>query len=117
MKELVDYARIIYSNPLNEKTIIEVIYEDRFYYENMEVSLGEYYQDVILEKKENGVIIFQGKKIRETIQKKNEEFKKSEEKVWECRNCGHLHTGENAPDVCPVCNHPQAYFEVHAENY
>ena len=73
MKELVDYARIIYSNPLNEKTIIEVIYEDRFYYENMEVSLGEYYQDVILEKKENGVIIFQGKKIRETIQKKNEE--------------------------------------------
>ena len=73
MKELVDYARIIYSNPLNEKTIIEVIYEDQFSYENMGVSLGEYYQDVILEKKENGVIIFQGKKIRETIQKKNGE--------------------------------------------
>ena len=46
-----------------------------------------------------------------------EVFKKSEEKVWECRNCGHLHTGENAPEVCPVCYHPQAYFEVHAENY
>mgnify|MGYP002509130549 CR=1 FL=1 len=47
----------------------------------------------------------------------NEVFKKSEEKVWECRNCGHLHTGENAPEVCPVCYHPQAYFEVHNENY
>ena len=72
MKELVDYARIIYPNPLNEKTIIEVIYEDQFSYENMGGNLGEYYQDVILEKKENGVIIFQGKKIRETIQKKGE---------------------------------------------
>jgi len=37
--------------------------------------------------------------------------------VWECRNCGHIVVGEKAPDVCPVCNHPQAYFEVHAENY
>lgn len=46
-----------------------------------------------------------------------EVFKKNEEKVWECRNCGHLHTGENAPEVCPVCFHPQAYFEVHQENY
>ena len=46
-----------------------------------------------------------------------EVFKKNEEKVWECRNCGHLHTGENAPEVCPVCYHSQAYFEVHAENY
>ena len=47
----------------------------------------------------------------------NEVFKKGEEKVWECRNCGHLHIGTDAPDVCPVCNHPQAYFEVRAENY
>ncbi|MBP7058984.1 MAG: rubrerythrin family protein [Lachnospiraceae bacterium] len=46
-----------------------------------------------------------------------EVFKKSEVKVWECRNCGHIVVGTEAPAVCPVCNHPQAYFEVHAENY
>ena len=44
-------------------------------------------------------------------------FEKSEVKVWECRNCGHIVVGTAAPDVCPVCNHPQAYFEVCAENY
>ncbi len=44
-------------------------------------------------------------------------FEKSEVKVWECRNCGHLVIGTKAPDVCPVCNHPQSFFEVHAENY
>ena len=46
-----------------------------------------------------------------------EVFAKSEVKVWECRNCGHIVVGEKAPEVCPVCAHPQAYFEVHAENY
>ena len=46
-----------------------------------------------------------------------EVFKKSEVKVWECRNCGHIVVGEAAPEVCPVCAHPQAYFEVAAENY
>ncbi len=46
-----------------------------------------------------------------------EVFAKSEVKVWECRNCGHIVVGTNAPEVCPVCSHPQAYFEVHAENY
>ena len=44
-------------------------------------------------------------------------FEKSEIKMWECRNCGHLVMGTKAPDVCPVCAHPQAYFEVRAENY
>ncbi len=44
-------------------------------------------------------------------------FAKSEEKMWECRNCGHLVIGKAAPEVCPVCNHPQAYFEVRKENY
>ena len=44
-------------------------------------------------------------------------FEKSEVKVWECRNCGHIVVGTKAPEVCPVCNHPQAYFEVHADNY
>ena len=44
-------------------------------------------------------------------------FEKSEVKVWECRNCGHIVVGTKAPEVCPVCAHPQSYFEVHAENY
>ena len=44
-------------------------------------------------------------------------FEKSEVKVWECRNCGHIVVGTKAPDVCPVCAHPQAFFEVHKENY
>ena len=44
-------------------------------------------------------------------------FAKSEVKVWECRNCGHIVVGTDAPQVCPTCNHPQSYFEVHAENY
>lgn len=48
----------------------------------------------------------------------NEEvFKKVEETTWECRNCGHLVSGSEAPDVCPVCSHPQSYFEVRKENY
>lgn len=46
-----------------------------------------------------------------------EVFEKSEVKIWECRNCGHLVVGTKAPEVCPVCNHPQGFFEIHAENY
>ena len=42
---------------------------------------------------------------------------KSEVKVWECRNCGHIIVGTNAPEICPTCAHPQSYFEIHAENY
>ena len=44
-------------------------------------------------------------------------FEKSEVKVWECRNCGHIVVGTKAPEICPVCSHPQAYFEVHEENF
>ena len=44
-------------------------------------------------------------------------FEKSEVKVWECRNCGHIVVGTNAPDICPVCAHPQAYFEISASNF
>ena len=44
-------------------------------------------------------------------------FEKSTVKVWECRNCGHIVVGTSAPEVCPVCNHPQSYFEVREENY
>ena len=46
-----------------------------------------------------------------------EVFAKSEVKVWECRNCGHIAVGTNAPEVCPTCAHPQSYFEIHCENY
>ena len=44
-------------------------------------------------------------------------FEKSEVKMWECRNCGHLVVGTKAPQLCPTCAHPQSFFEVHAENY
>ena len=47
----------------------------------------------------------------------NEVFKKAGVKVWYCRNCGHLEYGTEAPEVCPVCGHPRAYFEIKAENY
>ena len=47
----------------------------------------------------------------------NEVFKKSEVKVWECRNCGHIVVGTTAPEVCPTCAHPQSYFEVSEQNY
>ena len=44
-------------------------------------------------------------------------FEKSEVKVWECRNCGHIVVGTAAPEICPTCDHPKAYFEIHAKNY
>ncbi len=47
----------------------------------------------------------------------SEVFKKSEVKIWECRNCGHIVVGTKAPDVCPTCAHPQSYFEISANNY
>ena len=46
-----------------------------------------------------------------------EVFKKREVKIWEWRNCGHSVGGTEAPDICPVCAHPQSFFEIHAENY
>ena len=47
----------------------------------------------------------------------NEVFEKKGEVVWECRNCGHLTSGTKAPELCPVCKHPKAYFQIHPENY
>ena len=44
-------------------------------------------------------------------------FTAGEVKIWKCRNCGHIVVGTNAPDICPVCSHPKAYFEIKAENY
>ena len=46
-----------------------------------------------------------------------EVFQKGDIVIWECRNCGHIVVGTKAPEVCPVCNHPQSFFEVHVENY
>ena len=44
-------------------------------------------------------------------------FEKSEVKIWECRNCGHIVVGTKAPELCPTCAHPKSYFEINAENY
>ena len=46
-----------------------------------------------------------------------EVFKKSEVKVWECRKCGHICVGTEAPQICPICAHPQAYFQIEPKNY
>ena len=48
---------------------------------------------------------------------KGKVFDCGEVKVWKCRNCGHLHVGEKAPEICPVCSHPKSFFEIKAENY
>ena len=44
-------------------------------------------------------------------------FSRDGDMIWQCGNCGHIHIGKNAPEVCPVCNHPQSYFRIKAENY
>ena len=44
-------------------------------------------------------------------------FSRDGERIWKCRNCGHIVIGKSAPEICPVCNHPKAYFEIKAENY
>ena len=49
--------------------------------------------------------------------KENEVFAKTEVVVWKCRNCGHIHVGKTAPEVCPVCKHAKAYFEVNNDNF
>ena len=47
----------------------------------------------------------------------NHVFVKEGEQVWQCANCGHIHIGKSAPEVCPVCDHPKAYFQLQAKNY
>lgn len=49
--------------------------------------------------------------------KEGKVFNKTDKKVWICRNCGHIHVGENAPEICPVCSHPKAYFEILNEEF
>ncbi len=56
------------------------------------------------------------KKLLENVQD-GKVFEAGEIKIWKCRNCGHIVVGTKAPAVCPVCAHPQAYFEIKAENY
>jgi len=56
------------------------------------------------------------RKLLENIKKK-EVFKKDKVMEWHCRNCGYIHKGKTAPDVCPACKHPQAYYELFCENY
>ena len=56
------------------------------------------------------------RKLLSNIENK-EVFIKKDVVIWECANCGHIHIGEKAPELCPVCNHPQAYFFIKAENY
>lgn len=48
---------------------------------------------------------------------KQEVFKRSQKQFWICRNCGHIHYGDAAPEICPVCSHPRAYFEIREQNY
>jgi rubrerythrin len=49
--------------------------------------------------------------------KENKVFEREEKQEWHCRNCGHIHTGNSAPDVCPVCDHPKAHFQIRALNF
>ena len=56
------------------------------------------------------------KKLLENIEE-GKVFEAGEIKIWKCRNCGHIHVALKAPEVCPVCDHPKAYFEIKAENY
>ena len=56
------------------------------------------------------------KKLADLV-KKGKVFKKSEKKMWICRNCGHVYVGDQAPEVCPVCNHPKAYFQLFNEEF
>lgn len=56
------------------------------------------------------------RKLRVNLQE-NKVFTREGEQVWLCRNCGHIHVGKSAPQVCPVCKHNQSYFEIKAENY
>ncbi len=58
-------------------------------------------------------------RFRKLIENLNEGivFERTNEVVWICRNCGHIHVGKNAPEICPTCAHPKAYFEIKSENY
>ena len=60
-----------------------------------------------------GPVIFK----QERLGKDGKVFEAGEIKIWKCRNCGHIVVGTKAPEICPICAHPKAYFEIKAENY
>ena len=88
----------------------------------------EYLCDFIRNNLEGAVLTFEGvgaiekehearfRRLLENVEN-GEVFKRGSITIWKCRNCGHIVVGTEAPKVCPVCNHPQSYFEVKAENY
>ena len=90
------------------------------YDEFSRVAEEEGYTDLAIKFKQVGEIEkHHEERFRKLLKNINDEvvFSKDENKIWICRNCGHVVFGKNAPDVCPVCNHPQSFFEVKAENY
>jgi len=114
---------------------IDVVYiptMNTLHYENAKMALG-YHKNVVMEKpfvldaKEAEELFSKLADIEEQHEakllkllknlKNNEVFNKSTIKMWECRNCGHIHIGLSVPYECPVCKHPRAYFEIKKENY
>jgi len=93
---------------------------DEMYKEFAETARQEGYEDIAI--KFEGVAKIEKaheeryQKLLENIDT-NKVFEKTGIVIWKCRNCGHIHTAEIAPKVCPVCAHPQSYFEIKAENY
>ena len=71
--------------------------------------------------KEGTIITFGDGSLKAKVIKIKEEgdlvFSKDGDRIWKCRNCGHIVIGKKAPEICPVCSHPKAYFEIKAENY
>ena len=112
----------IHSTPENLKAAAEgENYEWTDMYREMARVAREEGFDDIAEKMEGVALIEKAHEERYRKLLKNIEdkvvFSRDEECIWQCRNCGHIVIGKNAPDECPVCNHPQAYFELKAENY
>ncbi len=84
------------------------------------IALEEGFEDVAKAFKEIGEVEEQHeKRYRKLLEnvKNKKVFKKDSAANWKCRNCGYIHTGKDAPDKCPACNHPQAYYELICENY
>ena len=65
-----------------------------------------------IEKEHEGIYLTIIKNVQESYV-----FEKEEEVVWECKNCGHIHKGKKALELCPVCDHPKSYFMIHPQNY
>ena len=122
---------IIFGNVLNP-IVIQLLKRDDYSENKQLLQVFDMYEDFAVTAEKEGFDAL-AKKFRAVaaIEKRHEEryrallknveaqevFKKSEVKVWECRNCGHIIVGTQAPEVCPVCAHPQSYFEISAENY